>query len=248
MPNKPWTHPLSCLQQGMSGPLRPPVHLLSFSSIIASTLVVLLLAASGTVGGCNVVTYPVEAVLSAFKPSKTVEAEFNGLPDRSVAIVIRTRPSIEYEYRYVCLQMSLLIEAELKKHVSGVRVVDPRRVAKYQSENIHWNSARPAELGKVFGADFVLYVSLAEHSTREAGYTSLLRGSILAEAGLHDVSLADQEACVWRNPDISVAYPTGGGPVQQRPGVEDQIRYGTQRRFAEALVKKFRRYKVKDQQ
>ena len=82
-----------------------------------------------------------------------------------------------------------------------------------------------------------------EYTTREAGSLQLFRGRIYAEAGLYDVSLDESAARIWDCPEIRVAYPEQT-PVGL-PGEDDRgIRAETERRFAEALVRKFREHEA----
>jgi len=121
--------------------------------------------------------------------------------------------------------------------------VDPARVIRYQDERLSWDAIEKTKLGRDLGADRVLYLALVEYTTREAGSLQLFRGRIYAEAGLYDVALPESTARIWDCPEIRVAYPEQT-PVGL-PGEDDRsIRAETERHFAEALVRKFRKHEA----
>jgi len=95
----------------------------------------------------------------------------------------------------------------------------------------------------MIGVKDLFVLALVEYTTREAGSLQLFRGRIYAEAGLYDVSLPESTARIWDCPEIRVAYPEDS-PVGI-PGEDDRaIRAETERYFAEALVRKFRKHEV----
>ena len=145
------------------------------TAIISLALIVVI---SGTLTGCGPAGYLTWLFLG---DAKTVEvpADFEGLPERRVAIVVYTDMGVQYEYSHARLGLSMAIGSELKKHVDGVTFVDPQRVVTYQDENVHWESMDRAKLGQILGADYVLYVALDEYTMREPGSINLFRGRIV---------------------------------------------------------------------
>jgi len=201
---------------------------------------VLLLAVVTT--GCEGVAYSLYLIAPP-EPVKTVKAEFAGMAGHNVAIVIYADEKVQLEYPYARLRVASVIAAELRKHIKNITVIDPRRVIRYQHENIRWDEMDKTELGKRFGADYALYVTLVEYTTRERGMINLFRGSIVAEAAVYQTSLPERQARVWRVSEIRVLYPPEA-PMGQ-PGEDDrEIRYETERSFADKLVKKFYKHKA----
>lgn len=201
---------------------------------------VLLLAVAMT--GCEGVAYFLY-LFAPPEPVKTVKAEFAGLAGHNVAIVIYADEKVQLEYPYARLRVASMIAAELRKRIKNIKVIDPRRVVRYQHENIHWDEMDKTKLGKRFGADYALYVTLVEYTTRERGMINLFRGSIVAEAAVYQTSLPERQARVWRVSEIRVLYPPEA-PMGQ-PGEDDRkIRYETERSFTDKLVKKFYKHKA----
>ena len=194
--------------------------------------------------GCNILAYPFYLFAPA-STTKTIPAEFDGLDGRSVAIIIVAKESLRYEHPHLRVQLSKIIASELKKHLDDIKIVSADRIVRYQDANLDWESMDRTKLGKHFGADFVLQVTLANYAMRYPGSANLYRGNIVAEAELFDASRPPQQARVWRKPEIEVSYPEEGRPVGR---INDEIRgmrEKTDRRFAKLLVRFFRKYKVK---
>jgi len=176
------------------------------------------------------------------KPIK-VPSEFEGLAGHRVAVVIYADQQVQYEYPYARLNLSSAILGELTQRVKDVTVIDPRRVIRYQIENVHWDTLDKTQLGKDFGADYVLFVVLESYTMREPGSVNLYRGQIRAHAGVFQTTLPEPEARVWKGEDFRVIYPRHA-PTGQ-PGRDDsEIRYQTEKLFAEAMVRKFYKHEV----
>lgn len=205
------------------------------------TALVLLLAllAGAVLPGCHVLSY-IGYVLAPEGPEKQQPAEFAGLAEHSLTIVIAADPSMQFEYPLARWEMAACLGSELEKNVKNLRVTDPRRVIRYQDENFDWDTLDKTKLGKLFGTDFVLYVSLAKFSMREPGSEYLYRGEIVADVAMYDMSLPEQKAKVWSLSDLRVMYPD-----QALPGENDiVIRAGAEMKFCDFLAKKFYKHKV----
>ncbi len=194
--------------------------------------------------GCNILSY-IGYAIAPRGPQKTVKAEFDDLPGHSLAVVVYTDESTEFEYPAARLELSMVIAEEFRttKPLRKVQVIDSRRVAKYQNTNLFWDSMDKTKLGEQLGADYVLLVSVMEFSTREPGSMSLYRGRITGEATLYDTSLPEKYARVWKADEIRVMFPEDA-PTGQLSEDDAQIRYQTEKRFAFKLVRHFYTHKV----
>lgn len=172
-----------------------------------------------------------------------VKAEFVGLADKTVAVVVYCEKSVLFEYPDVQLSVSARVAGDMKKNVEKVKVVDPRRILKYQDENIYWDEKDKTELGKALGADFVLYITLVEFSTREPGSVNLYRGRIVSQASLYKMGVPERSSRVWQDRDIRVIYPENDPTGQPREN-DRAIRAETERLLAEKISQKFYDHKV----
>lgn len=210
---------------------------------LTHVLAAVALSAVSLAAGCN--TNIGGYLLYAFAgdaPKKTVKAECNKLQGKRVAIVIFADQAVQFEYPMARLELSAVLAEELRAKVKDIHVVDPRTVLAHQDADMHWDSAAKTTIGKRFGADYVLYIGLAEFTTREVGTLNLYRGRIAADVALYNTALDERKACEWRSPDIRVQFPTGG-PGKLK-GHEPDIRYRTEKLFADKLAKKFYTHKA----
>ena len=209
--------------------------------------IVALAAALGIaapIAGCNHAAYWLHAFAPP-SPMKTVNAECDRLPGKSVAVVIYADQSVQYEYPLARVELSAAIGEELKERIDDATVVDWRRIIKYQESNSDWTSMDRAELGKLFSADFVLYVSLAEFTLREPGSLNLYRGRVTADVSLHQSSAPPRGSYIWRGDDVRVVYPQKGyGQLLETNRQIQELSYNTVKAFAAELAGKFYKHKV----
>ncbi|MDY6913305.1 MAG: hypothetical protein SVT52_02450 [Planctomycetota bacterium] len=202
----------------------------------------LSLALLASAGGCRQLGYLLYLVVPGSQ-TKTVEAAFDGLAGKTVVVIVFTDQEVQYEYPMARWELSSVIASELDKHVKGVKVVNPRRITRYQDEDIFWDTLSKKDLGRAFGADFVLYIAMLEFSTRELGSVNLYRGRITAECSVYDCSLPERQARVWSDEQIRVVYPENV-PTGQLDRDDRKVRYQSQCLFADRLVKNFYKHKV----
>ena len=205
-------------------------------------LLLLVLLALPLCPGCNCIDYMLYA-FSPEPPSDTVEAEYAGLANSTLAVVIYADPSVLYEYPGLRLNLSRIVSYEIRKNVENVTVIPPERVARFQAENLYWDSTPRNQLAEQLGADQVLFISLIEYATVVPGSTNLFRGHLVAEASVHKASLPRRTSCVWRSDDLRVNFPedaTAGRPAQS----DQQVAYITQKIFADKLAKHFYTHEV----
>lgn len=207
----------------------------------AAAPAVAALALAIWLGGCPAMRYM--GYLGAPEAgSKKVPAEFTGLEGRRVAIVIFADQRVQYEHPQARLTLGSVVRAKMNEHLKNVSVVDPAKVCRYQDENAHWETLDKAELAKQFGADFVLYITLVEYSTREIGSIDLYRGRITAQCSLYEAGKSDAEGRVWSCDRIAVVYPEAA-PAGVPGESGRSVREAAERLWADALVKKFYEHK-----
>src|SRR5512133_133275 len=140
----------------------------------------ILLPAMLLLGGCNQLAFPLY-VFAPDPPTQTVPAEYEGLREKNIAIVVFAGPDMLIDFQTVQLELSEAVSAELRRTVKDVKIVDPRRVIRYQDENAFWDRLPPGKLCDTFKCERVLLISLQEFSTREQGSTEFARSRISAD-------------------------------------------------------------------
>ena len=77
--------------------------------------------------GCNLLAWPAY-VLTPAKRFKTIQAEFDGLEDKKVAVVIVADEKLIYKHMYLRTQLGGIISAELRKsdnNLGDITTVSP---------------------------------------------------------------------------------------------------------------------------
>ncbi len=188
--------------------------------------------------GCGNIMY----FIWPFDRTVTVPAEFNGLENHTVAVVVFARENTLFEHPEAPLHLSSIASAMLRKEIKNITTVDSMKITAYQSKNINWAEMDRSALGRVLKADFVLFVSLVEFSTVEEGYVDLLRGRINGEAKLFDCSKPEVDSLVWTCPNIRLEFPKT--PTVRNSRNEETIRTTILTRFCNKLTKKFYSHEV----
>lgn len=198
-----------------------------------SRLLTAILCMLPLTGGCGPMLY----FFWPFGRTVTIPAEFDGLEDRTVALVVFAGEATQYEYPRAGLDISAMTSVMLGKNVDGVTTVDPMKVTAYQSKNRNWAEMDRTALGKALEADFVMLISLVEFTTVETGYVDLLRGRINAEVKIFDCSKPEQDAMVWTCLNIRIQFPET--PTVRNARNEAEIRTVLMAKFSDELTKKF---------
>ncbi|MBT3199655.1 MAG: hypothetical protein HN350_07040 [Phycisphaerales bacterium] len=167
----------------------------------------------------------------------TIEAEFDGLKNKTVAVVVFADENTLFSHATAPLLLSSEISIKLRKSVEGLTAINAQEIAAYQSKNIAWVEMDRTKLGKVLKADFVLHISLVEFSTVEEGYIDSLKGTINGEVKLYDCSLPEDDACVWKGQNIRIQHPKT--PTVRTRANEISIHNTIIEKFSDKLAKKF---------
>jgi len=185
--------------------------------------------------GCDAAGYSLW--LLAPRENRNVDAEFGNLGKHSVAVVFYVDEKTQLDYPNVRLTLGAKVTEELRKNIKKIKVVDPLRVARYQDENLHWDTQDKKTTAKDLKVDFLLIVSLVEYSTRVPGQVNAYQGRISAEAKLYDSVLDEGDNLLWESKDdLDVVFPK---LPQYSERTEPTIRQETEQMFADMLVKKF---------
>lgn len=186
-------------------------------------------------------------ILYVFMPpdkTETVAPQYDGLAGKTVAVVVYADTAVQCDYPLAMLDVATAVGAELEERLEGITTIDPRRVIRYQRENVRWDSMDKTILGKKLSADAVLLIVLEEYAMREVGSVNLYRGRMVAHSSVYDASLPGHQGRRWESEeDIRILYPKDA-PTGQ-PGRDDsRIRYNTHKQFAQTLVKCFYEHEV----
>jgi hypothetical protein len=93
-----------------------------------------------------------------------IEAAFDGLKGKKVAVVCRPMTSLEYRDAHAAKDIARTVGVNLRTNVSKIEVIDQSEVSKWADEHT-WTDY--AEVGKGLGADMVVGIDLLSFSLLE---------------------------------------------------------------------------------
>lgn len=178
--------------------------------------------------GCNVAGYAADVVAGDDTPV-SVTAEYPGLANQSVAVLVNADMGILYRFPQAQLEIAAAVNRQLAGNVPGITVVEARDVVAYQTRNIYWDTATPSQLAQRLGVTRIVKIDLEEYRLNEPGNTIMMRGVI---SGRLNVSEADgpRPDDVAYSTLVAAAYPPGrphgvpeGDPITIRKGVLDRF-------------------------
>ena len=204
--------------------------------------VTLSLALALLLSGCNEVAY-FFAVIAPPDVVEEVKADYPDLPGHTVAVIVHVPDEVHYTHPTAPLEISAIISKQLSENVENVNTINPYRIDKLQRENLHWDTLPKTELAEKLGADYVLFISVLELSTREPGSQHLYRGKITAECTLYDGSVAEVDSQVWYCSRLASRFPPGG--QFSTADSDEPIRLETISSLAQKLAKKFYDHEIK---
>jgi len=165
-----------------------------------------------------------------------VTAQYTGLADKTVAIVVYTDQANTFEYPQTRKEISNFVASAMRQSMPKIKLVDPDDVIKWQNETLNWASVSEKEIGKHFGVDRVLYIEVLDYGTREPNSTDLLRGRIRSNCKVFETDTA-AAAPAWKQ-DLNVYWPENG-PMDATHGSDTTARQRVLETFAGRLSAAF---------
>lgn len=160
-------------------------------------------------GGCEAVGYAANAVAGGDRPKKVkVPAEYRGLENKSVAVLVAADEMTLFEYPKVPAALCEAISRRLSEGVVGVQVVDVGQVARFQAANPYWDTWLYGDLLQRLRVERLVYVDLLRYRTHEPGDPHVWRGDALASVGVVEAEAADPNNFVYAT-TVQVRYPPG---------------------------------------
>lgn len=111
---------------------------------------------------------------------KSVAAQYPGLADKSLAIVVYVPMANNFEFPQAREEISAYLTQQFRTSTPNIRLLDHRSVIAWQNDTAGWDALQVKTIGQHFATDRVLYIELLEYATREPGALNALRGYIHA--------------------------------------------------------------------
>jgi len=201
-----------------------------------AALVLIICAMALGSGGCLRLLGQFYVGLVKPKDYRDIPKEYD-LTATKLVVVPYVPSDIQFEYPELAIEISNNIvygvAANLKDKVKEIEY--PIRVVQWQESNLDWPNLSLEEIGKVFGADTVLYVELERYSVLEENSANLLRGRARGRIEVAKVGAP-------HNPVYSgvaeVVFPKDY-PVNNLTVSERVMRQNTNKLFGDEVANKF---------
>jgi len=172
----------------------------------------------------------------------TVAAQYRGLENRSVAVLVNADEYVFFEHPQVPAAMGQTVSRELGLGIEGVRVLDRKQVHAYEKQNPYWSTLAYRQVFEQLNVERLLLIDLVKYAHHEPGNRHIWQGTIVA-----NVAVAQADA---QNPDdrvyattIQVKYPPNSsvGLVNSNTATIQAL---TLRLFAQKVADCFREHEV----
>lgn len=158
----------------------------------------LLMGLCLTAAGCE--------TMAGQKKLVDVQAEFLGLAEQRVAVIVAADSHMLYQYPDSRANVCRAITAKLAKNVPGITTTIPDKIDVFQEDNPYWINMRYGELAERLGVDKIVLVDLIEYQTHEPGNAHLWQGLITANIGVIDKDAVDPDNFVFQN-TVTARFP-----------------------------------------
>lgn len=189
-----------------------------------------------SLSGCNVVGFVAQGV-AGDPPPINVTAEYYGLQNQSVAVLVNADLPVMYAYPQAQLEVADALVNKIAANVEGARVVDARQSIEFQTRNIYWTTERYSVLAQKLKVSRLIVVELLDYRTREPGNAALYQGAITARVDVIEAD-GDRPDDVAYSGHVNVTYPPDA-PVPVPNTQEITVRKGVLDMFALAAGGKF---------
>ena len=126
-----------------------------------------------------------------------VLAQYDDLKNKSVAVVVGTDLSVQFEHRDLISNITTGITQRLMQEVEGIRLVHPRLILAWQYKTPHWAAMPYGDITKQLGVDRVIYVDIYEYRLHPPGNQWQWEGLCAANVGVLEKEGLDPDDFVY---------------------------------------------------
>ncbi len=201
---------------------------------------VICLALALPIAGCGLFQKPERPAANLLNP-------YNGLADKSLAIVIYVPSATLNEYPGTREEISSFLTSQMREHLPTTRLLNPADVADWQNRTLNWFALPGRDIAKHFGVDRVLFIEVLQYSTRNILVHSDLQGRLRARCRIIDAAdivgaqgtalTPPADEATWSG-IVDVVWPPYR-PLDPTQTDESAVRLRTLESFAQALVRPF---------
>lgn len=160
-----------------------------------------------------------------------VDAEYDGLKGKRVAVVCRQLASLQYRDSTVPRELATQVGNRLGANVSKITIIDQQDVAEWTDENA-WEEY--TEIGKALEADMVVAIDLEDFKLHQG--QTLYQGRANVQIKVYDIKDGNKQVFA-KSPRPSIYPPNTGIPTSEKQ--ESQFRREYVAVLAEEIARHF---------
>lgn len=162
-----------------------------------------------------------------------VLAEYEGLDNKTIAVVVQCDPSILYENPSVSGTVAMNVSKRIGDNVPGARVLDYRHVMQWQYQTPSWSMLPYGEIATELGVERVVFIEIYEFRLHPPGNRYLWDGACASSVGIieGDGWDTDSFARTW---EIMAKFPDIQG-VGRESASESSIQMGVLAKFVDEV-------------
>lgn len=197
----------------------------------------LLGLAAVVAGGCEAAGFVAYTVAGGEGAKIKVEAEYKGLQEQRVAVLVSADAGLLYRHPNAQLEIGTAVSESIAANVAGVTVIDPADIVAFQQRNIYWSTATYSQLADRLGVSRLVMIEMREYRLHDPGNTVMYRGVASSRIEVAEADAPDPDTPVYAT-EVSIAYPPNRpeGVPEANPAT---IRKGLIDAFSRAVVGKF---------
>jgi hypothetical protein len=178
----------------------------------AATLVA---ATALSLGGCAILNMA-GAIANESERNKKIEvlAEYEGLENRTVAVIVHADAATLYEYPNVVLDVSGNVALRIRENVKGVSVLPPVQVIQWQYQTPAWTTLPYGQVAEELGVDRVVVIDIYEFRLTPPGNQYVWEGAAAATVGIIERDGLDQDAFAATF-DVRTLFPSQEGLTRE---------------------------------
>ena len=192
-------------------------------------------------GGCGFLSYPFYVLFG--RTEERVKAEYIGLKDQKIALIIFGQPGIDFEDPFARLDLALATEQAIIQNVKTTEFADQEEIQSFQRARLDWYSLPMSEIAAKFQVQRVLYLELIQFTIREIDTVNLLRGRIWAQLSVFEADSAQPDVPAYES-EVEIVFPEQA-PEPYSENAKFAIRRESIRLFALETARKFHDHKKK---
>lgn len=169
--------------------------------VLASACLSVMVSGCNIFGAAGVVAHNIER-------EKKIEvlAEYEGLRNETVAVVVQADHLTLYEYPQVVANMCANVSRRIQQNVEGAKVLDPSIVLDWTYRTSSWSAMPYGEVAKELGVDRLVWIDIFEFRLHPPGNRWIWEGVATASVGVVEPDGFDPDSFAqhW---DTSAEFP-----------------------------------------